>query len=474
MHLFEHINRKHTNHTFHSNLTASEQMGMFDSFGMSKRTKGLLAWEADFLSGELIVINLETGREKVLPFDHMIENVHEDDIAPLRSAVSFISSYERRQINLKLRYFHEGITQCYQVKGMAFARDDRVIAVGYAYDQKLTGSQKEYLEQIGSYDVLTGLASASALDSFVQDYFRFGMYPQTLIVAKIDRFNEINNSFGYNAGNTLIKNVAEVIRESFFDAEMIARIGGGEFCAVYAGKGPLEIDNKIKQARMLLHGMYMNLVKTDVSFGYAATDKAMSFCDLYLKTLCKMRKDRAISTVLAGDTVIDSINSIVEKKVGWGKRQVRLQSLSSQVASSLGCSEEQINEIKVLAKVADIGLISVADRLIDNRLSLSGKELDEYMRYVEHGREIISKVDELKDMQDLYLDIFKRYDAHKDTLSLASRIIAGVRGFDDIISSGTEGLDDITERLIKKKGKEYCPEVVDAIINVAGKHYMAH
>lgn len=474
MHLFEHISREHTNHTFHSNLTASEQMGMFDSIATSKCTHKLLAWEADFLSGELIVNNLQTGCEKVLRFEHMIENVHEDDIAPLRSAVSCISSYERRQINLKLRYFHEGITQSYQVKGMAFARDDRVIAVGYAYDQKLTGSQKEHLAQIGSYDVLTGLASASALDSFVQDYFRFGMYPQTLIVAKIDRFNEINNSFGYNAGNTLIKNVAEVIRESFFDAEMIARIGGGEFCAVYAGKGPLEIDNKIKQARMLLHGMYMNLVKTDVSFGYAATDKAMSFCDLYLKTLGKMRKDRAISTVLAGDTVIDSMNSIVEKKVGWGKRQVRLQSLSSQVAASLGCSEEQINEIKVLAKVADIGLISVADRLIDNRLSLSGKELDEYMRYVEHGREIISKVDELKDIQDLYLDIFKRYDAHKDTLSLASRIIAGVRGFDDIISSGTEGFDDIKERLIKKKGKEYCPEVVDAIINVAGKHYMAH
>jgi HD-GYP domain-containing protein (c-di-GMP phosphodiesterase class II) len=77
-------------------------------------------------------------------------------------------------------------------------------------------------------------------------------------------------------------------------------------------------------------------------------------------------------------------------------------------------------------------------------------------------------------MQDLYLDIFKRYDERQETLSLASRIIAGVRAFDDIVSSGTESFNDITERLIENKGKEYCPEVVDAIINVAGKHYMAH
>jgi len=474
VHLFEHINRENNNHFLHSNQTAYEQMGMFDSVGMCQCAHQLFAWEADFLSGDFIVANLKTGREKAYPFEHIFENIHEDDIAALRSAVSFISSYERRQVNLKVRYYNEGLIQCYEVKGMAFARDDRVIAVGYAYDQRLPEFQKERIENLVNRDSLTGLASSGALDSFVKDYFRFGMYPQTLIVAKIDRFNDINNSFGYNAGNTLIKNVAEVIRECFFDAEIIARIGGGEFCVVYSGKGHLEIDNKIKQARMMLHGLYINLIKTDVSFGYAATDKTVSFCDLYRKTLNVMHKNRAVSTVLTENTVIDSINSIIEKKVGWGKRQIRLQSLSSQVAVSLGCREEYINEIKVLAKVADIGLISVADRLVQNRLTLSGRNLGEYMRYVDYGREIISKVDELKDMQDLYLDIFKRYDEHKDKLPLASRIIAAVRGFDDIVSSGKESVDHIAEQLNRKRGKEFCPKVVDAIINVAGKHYMVH
>jgi diguanylate cyclase (GGDEF)-like protein len=449
-------------------------MGMFDSIGVSKYAQKLYAWEADFLSGDFMFTDVNMGRERVIPFEKILENIHEDDLEPMRSAVSFISSYERRQINLKIRYFHDGAMQCYEVKGMAFARDDRVLAVGFAYDQRLTECQRKNYEHIENYDALTGLASADALDAYVKDFFSFGMNPQTLIVAKIDKFNEINNSFGYSAGNTLIKNVAEVIKECFFDAEMIARIGGGEFCAVYAGKGQLEIDNKIKQARMMLHGMYMNLIKTDVSFGYAAAEQAMSFSDLYRKALNKMRKNTAISTVLTESTVLDSMNSIIEKKAKWGKRQVRLQSLSSQVAAALGCSEEAINEIKVLAKVADIGLLSVDDRLIENRLNLSGKDLDQYKRHVDFGREMISKVDELADIQELYGNIFKRYDEYEDTLPLASCIVAGVRGFDDIISSGIENLSDITERLMSKSGKEYCPEVVDAIIHVAGKHYVAH
>ncbi len=474
MHLFEDINREHSSHFFNKNHTVCEQMGMFDSVNMSECAQALFAWELDFLSGDFILTDLKTGLESVLSFEQLLENIHEDDISPLRSAVSFISSYERRQINLKIRYFHEGRLQCYEAKGMAVANDDRVFAVGYAYEQKSSEPHKMSREDIQDHDALTGLSSASALDSFVNDFFRFGMYPQTLIVAKIDRFNEINNLFGYNAGNTLIKNVAEVIRECFFDAEMIARIGGGEYCAVYAGIGQLEIDNKIKQARMMLHGMYMNLIKTDVSFGHAATDKAISFCDLYRQALHKMRKNKAIHTVLTESTVIDSMNDIIEKKVGWGKRQIRLQSLSSQVAAALRCNEEYISEIKVLAKIADIGLISVDDRLIKNRLNLSGKDLDDYMLHVVNGREIISKVDELKDMQELYLDIHKRYDKWQDMLPLASRIIAGVRGFDDIISSGTESFGDVTKRLIEMRGKGYCPKVVDAIIHVAGKPYASY
>lgn len=474
MYLFEHIKREHSNLTFHSKHAVCEQMRMFDSVGVSEYAQELIAWEADLLSGDFMITNLKTGREDVFSFEQLLENIHEDDIKPLRSAVSFISSYERRQINLAIRYYNDGVMQSYEVKGMAVVKDDRVFAVGYAYNQRQPEPQEMSREHLEDSDALTGLSSASALDAFVKDFFRFGMYPQTVIVAKIDRFNEINNLFGYNVGNTLIKNVAEVIRECFFDAEIIARIGGGEYCAVYEGKGQLEIDNMIKQARMMLHGMYVNLIKTDVSFGYAANEESVDFCDLYLKALSKIRKSSAINSVLTERTVIDSMNGIIEKKMGWGKRQVRLQSLSAQVAAALGCNEESINEIKVLAKVADVGLISVDDKLIENRLKLSGKERDEYMRHVSYGREIIERIDELKDMEEVYLDIFKRYDQWQDALSLASRIIAGVRGFDDIVSSNTVGFSDITKRLNDMRGKEYCPIVVDAIISVAGKAYVSH
>jgi hypothetical protein len=77
---------------------------------------------------------------------------------------------------------------------------------------------------------------------------------------------------------------------------MIAAIGGGEFCVVYAGKSQLELVNKIKQTRMMLHGMYMNLVKTDVSFGYSSAERPESFWRPIRQALSRMRRTPPQST----------------------------------------------------------------------------------------------------------------------------------------------------------------------------------
>lgn len=463
MYLFEKM--EPLTHPFDSHLPEHGQEDVLDTTGIIENA--MFAFEAG--SGDVLLTDMKTGNEKKLSLDGLLDHIHRDDAAAVRAVLSCDAG--RHPFRLRVRYLSEGGTRSFEVKGTAMSLGGSVRAVGFAYDMRLSGGHSRRIAFLESHDALTGLANAAAFDAFVNDFFKFGMYPQTLIVAKIDRFTEINNAFGYNAGNTLIKNVAEVIKECFFDAEMIARIGGGEYCAVYAGKSALEIDNKIKQTRMMLHGMYMNLIKANVIFGYSSAEKAVSFCDLYLQALGKMRKSAAVRTILTESTLIDSMNGIIEGKAAWGKRHVRIQSLSAQVAAALGCGEECIDIVKVLAKIADIGFIGLDNSLIRNRMNLSGDESDAFMRHVEHGRALIGKIDELKDLRELYTAVFERYDQHPDGIPLPSRIIAGVRGFDDIASLRRAGCRDLTAAFLKTRGAEYCPEVVDAIVDVACRHY---
>ena len=80
-------------------------------------------------------------------------------------------------------------------------------------------------------------------------------------------------------------------------------------------------------------------------------------------------------------------------------------------------------------------------------------------------------IDEVAVYEPLYLDIFKRYDEWQDAIALPSRIVAGAMGFDDIATSAPNiSFSQIKNRMIKKRGSLYCPDVVDAIMDVA-KHY---
>jgi len=55
------------------------------------------------------------------------------------------------------------------------------------------------------------------------------------ILIDIDNFNAVNNSLGYEAGNTVIKSIASRLKESMSEADIISRYAGDEFLIVLKG-----------------------------------------------------------------------------------------------------------------------------------------------------------------------------------------------------------------------------------------------
>ena len=89
-------------------------------------------------------------------------------------------------------------------------------------------------------DPLTGLANRRALDESVEavvDRAREVGSDVSLLFCDVDRLKEINDSFGHDAGDRALVDVAEVL-SSVADGHpgsLVARIGGDEFCVVLSG-----------------------------------------------------------------------------------------------------------------------------------------------------------------------------------------------------------------------------------------------
>ncbi len=89
-------------------------------------------------------------------------------------------------------------------------------------------------------DKLTGLANRASFYAHVTNAFeQDASAPGALILIDLDRFKDVNDSLGHEAGDALLQEVADRLSSVLRDDDLIARLGGDEF-AIYLGGVPNE------------------------------------------------------------------------------------------------------------------------------------------------------------------------------------------------------------------------------------------
>ena len=91
------------------------------------------------------------------------------------------------------------------------------------------------LGELALTDSLTGLPNRRAVEEWASHQLsaaarhRFTFW---VVFADLDNFKKVNDSFGHHAGDTVLKQFAELLRQSSRRSDICARIGGEEFLFV--------------------------------------------------------------------------------------------------------------------------------------------------------------------------------------------------------------------------------------------------
>jgi diguanylate cyclase (GGDEF)-like protein len=84
-------------------------------------------------------------------------------------------------------------------------------------------------------DFLTGLHNRRFFYESAQKCFasaQRGQITIALAMVDIDHFKKLNDTHGHEAGDEVLRNVGEVLRSSFRETDIVARMGGEEFCVL--------------------------------------------------------------------------------------------------------------------------------------------------------------------------------------------------------------------------------------------------
>jgi two-component system, cell cycle response regulator len=135
--------------------------------------------------------------------------------------------------SLALQAVQQG-AQDYLVKGQGHP-ELLARAVRYAIERKRSEERLTYLAQ---YDHLTGLVNRSLFrDRLVQAMARSKRMHQPigLMLLDLDRFKAVNDTFGHDMGDQLLKAVSERLKTCVREVDTVARMGGDEFTIILEG-----------------------------------------------------------------------------------------------------------------------------------------------------------------------------------------------------------------------------------------------
>ncbi|NUQ64015.1 MAG: diguanylate cyclase [Pirellulales bacterium] len=128
---------------------------------------------------------------------------------------------------------------------------------------------QEQARKIESYaaeartDPLTGLPNRRAFDAEISyrlsEYHRTGK-PFCVVMIDVDHFKKFNDTYGHQAGDEVLSEVAEVLRRTAGPHDMPARFGGEEFVVVLHATAVSEAEPRVERIRRAI---------ADVSFDFA-------------------------------------------------------------------------------------------------------------------------------------------------------------------------------------------------------------
>lgn len=110
------------------------------------------------------------------------------------------------------------------------------------------------------------------------------MSRNALLLVDVDKFKGVNDTYGHEVGDLVLKRVAEVLKYSFRSTDLVFRLGGEEFVVIMSNVDSSmrdQVKPKIDQANVMLQKPKDDLPPTSLSVGVAFADRENPEGDIF-------------------------------------------------------------------------------------------------------------------------------------------------------------------------------------------------
>lgn len=277
------------------------------------------------------------------------------------------------------------------------------------------------LTKQASADPLTGLPNHRSFhEALAHELIRCRRYdhPLTLVVLDIDHFKAINDTFGHQAGDTVLVEVAHRLDAQARSTDTLARVGGEEFAWILPETDAGAAAALVERARgaMAAHP-FGEITGLTISAGLCDLTQATTPGELFRladaaliaaknngRDALVVYNPETVSDLSADDrvqrlerartlTAVRALARAVDARDRATQRHSeRVAALAFDIAIAAGWSQDRADELREAALVHDVGKIGVSDAILTKPGPLTDDEFAEMKTHPALGAQVVSEV----------------------------------------------------------------------------------
>lgn len=348
---------------------------------------------------------------------------------------------------------------------------------GFMRDVSDRVERQKKIAFLANNDILTGLRNRNYFDTFISS----GALPPSysVLMFDLDGLKLINDAFGHMDGDNAIRLVAKFLTDVFTDNIIIARIGGDEFLIITQDIDPVTItENANKLEEKLENYNRDSAIEINVSKGgYVVEDNDVEFDKAFIHAENLMYRRKLMNRSSRKSKVLESILETLNQKTEETKEHSdRIEIHCLNICKSLGISRaSDLEDLRLLAKVHDIGKVTVPDYILNKPGRLSDDEFEIVKKHSEAGYKIIKNITDSDFVCEAVLSHHEKFDGtgypqglSGKNIPLFARIISVADAFDAMTNDRVyhKGISDkeAIEEIIRCSGTHFDPDIVQAFI----------
>ena len=335
------------------------------------------------------------------------------------------------------------------------------------------------LKKMSYRDKLTGLYNRAYFDEKLKELNNKEFFPLSFVMGDLNGLKVINDAIGHLEGDKILKEISGVIKNSCRKDDLIFRWGGDEFCILLPKTTEEEAEaicNRIRKNCKLNH---KTIIPLSIALGVSSKKESKKPIDeVLVEAEDKVYREKLVNEKRIKKNIIDSLNKELFLRHDYIKEHInRVKKYAVELGKKMNLSEKELKNLKMLAKLHDIGKVGIPEEILSKPGKLKKEEYEIIKTHAEKGYRIAMFNPEFEKIAPCILAHHERYDGtgyplglKGDEIPLLARIINVVDSYDAMtnkrVYKKSLSAEEAKKELKKNSGTQFDPIIVEKFLEL--------